>query len=176
MSPSDPVTLVTTYSLSLQTFILDRRSVFLECYQRIWGRTGVTSHSLIPSLFQLRAAWNLSDFPRARIHICPATSLPWLRLNLILEYWRKDEGGWTGVPIGIVGGTAGDPQRPSYLRLLHFARSDSHSLRVRRREADFCEGMRIGKGERLVQRRPFHATQLPGSQSSGCQRKAASLS
>lgn len=37
-------------------------------------------------------------------------------------------------------------------------------------------GMDIGKGERVVQKRPFHATRLPGSQSSGCQRKTAALS
>lgn len=77
---------------------------------------------------------------------------------------------------GIVGGTPGDLQSPSHLHLLHFARSDRHSLCAWRWEDDLCEGMRIGKGERLVQKRPFHATQLPGSQSSGCQRKAASLS
>ena len=106
---------------------------------------GLTSRLLIPSLFQLRAAWNLSDFPRARIHSCPATVLPWLRLNLVLWYWIKDEGGWTEVPFGIVGATAVDPQRPSNPRLLRFARSDSHSLRAWRREADLCEGMRIGK-------------------------------
>lgn len=87
-------------------------------------------------------------------------------MNLVLECWRKDEGGWTEGPFEIVGGTAGDPQSRSHLRLLRFARSDSQSRRVWRREADLCEGMRIGKGEQLVQRRPFHATQLPGSQSS----------
>lgn len=70
------------------------------------------------------------------------------------------------MPFVIVGGTAGDPWSLSHLCLLRFARSDSQSLRVWWREADLCEGLRIGKGERPVQRRPFHATQLPGSQSS----------
>lgn len=67
---------------------------------------------------------------------------------------------------GIVGGTAVDPQSLSYLRLLRFARSDSQRLCAWKQEGDLCEGMRIGKEERMVQRRPFHATQLPGSQSS----------
>lgn len=66
----------------------------------------------------------------------------------------------------IVFGSAGDPQSLSKLHPLHFARSDSQSLGVLRWEGDWCEGMRIGKEESLVQSRPFHATQLPGSQSS----------
>lgn len=62
--------------------------------------------------------------------------------------------------------TASEPQSPPHLSLLRSARSDSQSLHVWLQEGDLCEGMRIGKGERLVQWRPFHATQLPGSQSS----------
>lgn len=81
------------------------------------------------------------------------------------------EKGWRQVPFGVGGGSPGDLQSSSYLHLLRFARSDSHSLCAWRWEADLCEGMRIGKRERLVQKRPFHATQLPGSQSSGCQGK-----
>lgn len=65
-----------------------------------------------------------------------------------------------------VGGTAGDPQSLSYLLPLHYASSNSQSLGVWWWEGDLCEWMRIGKEERLVQSRPFHATQLPGSQSS----------
>ncbi len=99
------------------------------------GGTGVTSYSLIPSFFQRRAAGNLSDFPRARIHTYPATVLPWLRLNSVLEYWRKDEGGWTEVPFGIVGWIAGDPESHCTYICCVFAKSDSRSLRVRQWEA-----------------------------------------
>lgn len=87
---------------------------------------------------------------------------------------RKDgsKGRWRRwVAFGVGGGSPSDLQSSSYLHLLRFARSDSHSLCAWRWEADLCEGMRIGKRERLVQKRPFHATQLPGSQSSGCQGK-----
>jgi len=78
-------------------------------------------------------------------------------------------------PSGAAGGTAGDPPGLAHRRLLRFSqrRQSEPACLVAGNYACVCgvcvcvcEGMRIGKGERMVQRRPFHATQLPGSQSS----------
>ncbi len=133
------------------------------------------TYSLISSLFHLRAAGNLSDFPRAKIHTCPVIALPWLRLNLVLKHWWKDKGGWTEVPFGNVGGAAGDPQSLSYLRLLRFARSDSRSV-FGGGKLTFVRGWGLAKESDWYRGGHFTQHSFQEVSHQRCQKKAASLS
>lgn len=96
----------------------------------------------------------------------PSGSLVWTQPGPVLEIGLEVEG--TEAPFSFGCGTVSDPKCPSYhgYALLIFLAMWKWLV-----SGGIGGRMTIGKGERLVERRPFHATRLPGRLSSGMPEK-----